>query len=139
MIDIFYHIFDIYTINALSFDLLRASLRHFEVKVMALRAVILAGLVTDMAIYTVQISVVVRRRVGVSGLHVFGGSNELVLRVALDAGVRRRHFILGRMTRRAGKLQGLGMVISKAFGCRIPCERKCCKREGKRNKGLFHI
>ncbi len=106
---------------------------------MALRAVILAGLVTDMAIYTVQISVVVRRRVGVSGLHVFGGSNELVLRVALDAGVRRRHFILGRMTRRAGKLQGLGMVISKAFGCRIPCERKCCKREGKRNKGLFHI
>ena len=105
---------------------------------MALRAVILAGLVTDMAIYTVQISVVVRRRVGVSGLHFFG-SNELVLRVALDAGVRRRHFILGRMTRRAGKLQGLGMVISKAFGCRIPCERKCCKREGKRNKGLFHI
>ena len=106
---------------------------------MALRAVILAGLVADMAIYTVQISVVVRRRVRVSGLHVFGGSDELVLRVALDAGVRRRHFILGRMTRRAGKLQGLGMVISKAFGCRIPCERKCCKREGKRNKGLFQI
>lgn len=29
MIDIFYYIFDIYTINALSFDLLRASLKNF--------------------------------------------------------------------------------------------------------------
>ena len=29
MIDIFYHIFDIYTINALSFDLLRASLNYW--------------------------------------------------------------------------------------------------------------
>ena len=54
---------------------------------MTLRAVMLAGRETDMAINTVQISVVVRRRVGVSGLHDIGGSNELVLREALASGV----------------------------------------------------
>ena len=76
-------------------------LRHLELEVMALGAVVLALLVPHVAVRAVKIRAVVRGVMRVRRFHVFRRRDELILRVAGGAGRGGGHRVLRLMARHA--------------------------------------